>query len=291
MPESLQKIMWEVAEAVFTTPPEERNTNKMKSILVWFRQRSPIFENLEDGMGKVIVDPCVAAKQYKRMKTQQQKKVETSEQGSSNLECDEDDVAKALSVIEKRRKRLMFGYVAEERRQQARTIHVAVIGENDIIGGLEMILDLPAYSTSVECLESMECYELDKPSFHRLIVKRNPETLEKIRRVAIARMKFRARRLEHVPYYGLLLEKALDDRMSRSTKSKSSRPKSVAHALIGFMAGKNKPKTNDFFKRLNRGGPGTTGMNDKNAATAASTDTGETRDNPQDRRRDKKDLV
>jgi len=42
--------MWEVAEAVFTTPPEERNTNKMESILVWFRQRSPIFENLEDGM-------------------------------------------------------------------------------------------------------------------------------------------------------------------------------------------------------------------------------------------------
>lgn len=165
----------------------------------------------------------------------------------------EDDVSRALTVIEKRRKRQLFGFAAEERRQRARTIQLAVIGQNDIIGDLEMVLDLPAYSTNVECLESLECYELDKPNFHRLIVKRNPETLEKIKYVAIEKLKYREKRLHHVPFYGLLLEHAAQQQLAGGTSavSKASRPKSVAKALVGFMSlKKTTTRGKDIVRRL-----------------------------------------
>lgn len=235
------------------------------------------------GMGKVLVDPRVAAKQYNRIKPKQ-----TVKQASTSEDNQEADLSKPLTVIEKRRRRQLLGFVAEESRQRDRFIQVAIIGQNDIIGDLEMVLDLPFYSTSVECMESLECYELDKPNFHRLIVKRNPETLEKINMVAIEKLKFREERLRHVPYYGLLLERATQDEDS-AADSKTLRPKSVAKAIVGFYKGKKTTK-NDFFKRLQ--GP-VLGVMDKNAVPKSTSNTdnigkkGDTQDQP-DRRKDKK---
>jgi CRP-like cAMP-binding protein len=157
-----------------------------------------------------------------------------------------------------------------ERRQRARQIQLAVIGQNDIIGDLEMALDLPSFSSSVECLESLECYELDKPNFHRLIVKRNPETLELIRDVAIAKLRYRSKRLEHIPYYQLLLEKA-DQDFKTPVKPIKARPKSVGRALAGLIEGKKTVKKGDFLKRMS------TGSDSVPAAPAANADDGKQR--------------
>jgi len=188
-----------------------------------------------------------------------------------------DDTYKALSVIEKRRKRQLFGFVAEEKRQRLQNIPLAIIGQNDIIGDLEMVLDLSAYTTSVECMESLECYELDKPNFNRLIVKRNPETLEKIKFVAIAKLKYREERLRHVPYYSLLIDQARQQANqggAAATGSKTARAKSAAKlkALAGFIALKKPPanKGNDIFKRLQTPMPGAF---DKNAIGKSTSTT------------------
>lgn len=176
-----------------------------------------------------------------------------------------------MNVIERRRKRLLFGYVAMERRLRARQIHIAVIGENDIIGDLEMVLDLPTFSFSVECLESLECYELDKVNFHRLIVKRNPETLDLIREVAVAKLKYRLNRLSPIPYYQLLVEKAEQDYIKPPAKVIKARPKSVAQALAGFMEGGKKANRKSFMKRVSIAVSRSSGSGDSNVQSAPST--------------------
>ncbi|KAJ7354729.1 hypothetical protein OS493_030505 [Desmophyllum pertusum] len=69
-----------------------------------------------------------------------------------------------------------------ENRLRQREIQATTIGPNDVIGDVEMVLDIPEYCASVECVETLEVYELDKASFHRLIARRSPETLELLQR-------------------------------------------------------------------------------------------------------------
>ena len=65
-----------------------------------------------------------------------------------------EDLVRPLTVIEKRRRRLEYGFTALEDRLRRREIQASLIGPNDIIGDVELVLDIPEYCASVECVEA-----------------------------------------------------------------------------------------------------------------------------------------
>lgn len=74
-------------------------------------------------------------------------------------------------------------------------------------GDVEAVFDLPTYSATYQCLEPVTLYELDIPSFIRLIVKKNPETFNTMLNITASKMRFRHASIkEGVPLYAALLE-------------------------------------------------------------------------------------
>ena len=130
-----------------------------------------------------------------------------------------EDLVRPLTVIEKRRRRLEHGFVAMETRLRQREIQATTIGPNDVIGDVEMILDIPEYCTSVECVETLEVYELDKGSFQRLIARRSAETLELLRKVVVAKLRLRVERFNEIPLFKYLLERATTLPKKATTKA------------------------------------------------------------------------
>lgn len=163
------------------------------------------------GAAKVLADPRKCKKQYKALNPRW-----AARKRESNLGDDEEkikinameDLVRPLTVIERRRRRIEHGFVAMETRLRQREIQAATIGPNDMIGDAEIILDIPEYCTSVECIETLEVYELDKASFQRLIARRSPETLELLRDVVITKLKLRVERFNEIPLFKYLLERA-----------------------------------------------------------------------------------
>lgn len=63
------------------------------------------------------------------------------------------------------------GYSAAEKRMKSREVEVCWMEENEIIGDLEMLLNLETYATSILCKTDTVCYFLEKKNIERLIKK------------------------------------------------------------------------------------------------------------------------
>ena len=164
---------------------------------------------IEKGAAKVLSDPRKCKEQYETLNPKGREKKFGDEEEKIALNAIE-DLVRPLTVIEKRRRRLEHGFVAMETRLRQREIQATTIGPNDVIGDVEMILDIPEYCTSVECVETLEVYELDKGSFQRLIARRSPETLELLRKVVVTKLRLRVERFNEIPLFKYLLERATD---------------------------------------------------------------------------------
>lgn len=164
------------------------------------------------GAARVLSDPLKSKEQCEALSPERvpKKKEINVEEEVEKIELNAmQDLFRPLSVIERRRRRIKHGFVAMETRLRQREIQAATIGPNDVIGDIEMVLDIPEYCASVECVETLEVYELDKASFQRLIARRNPETLELLREVVIMKLKLRTERFEEIPLFKYLLNRAI----------------------------------------------------------------------------------
>ena len=163
------------------------------------------------GAAKILNDSRKCKEQYEALapRTNVKKEPFTTEDEEKTTINDIEDLVRPLTVIQKRRRRLEHGFVAMENRLRQREIEVTTVGLNDVIGDVEMVLDLPEYCASVECVEALEVYELDKASFHRLIARRNPDTLEVLLKVVVTKLTWRVERFGEIPLYGLLLDRAI----------------------------------------------------------------------------------
>ena len=164
------------------------------------------------GAAKVLSDPRKCQDQFKKLnpraalaKTKEVNQGDKEEKIELNAM---EDLVRPLTVIEKRRRRIEHGFVAMETRLRQREIQGTIIGPNDIIGDVEMILELPDFCASVECVENLEVFELDKSSFQRLIARRCPKTLETIRDIVISKLKLRVERFHEIPLFKYLLQRA-----------------------------------------------------------------------------------
>ena len=163
------------------------------------------------GAARVLSDPRKCKEQCEALspKRVRDKKELNVEERVEKIELNAmEDLVRPLTVIERRRRRIKHGFVAMETRLRQREIQAATIGANDVIGDIEMVLDIPEYCASVECVETLEVYELDKASFQRLVARRSPETLELLRKVVITKLKLRAERFEEIPLFKYLLNRA-----------------------------------------------------------------------------------
>ena len=122
------------------------------------------------GWGKVINEVRTSMTQYEAMIAS--KKVKDKPSGRRPVcservghSCKKLDPSRPLSVIERRRHREEYGYVAIETLFRQREPHVTTIEPNDVIGDIEIFLDLPTYCATVECLENLQVYELSKYNF------------------------------------------------------------------------------------------------------------------------------
>ena len=178
------------------------------------------------GAAKVLYDPRKCKEQYETLNPKRREK--NREQGNGDeeekIELNAiEDLVRPLTVIEKRRRRLQHGFVAMEARLRQREIQAATIGPNDVIGDVEMVLDISEYCTSVECVETLEVYELDKASFQRLVARRSPETLELLRKVVITKLRLRVERFNEIPLFKYLLERATTFPQKTKTKAMKKR--------------------------------------------------------------------
>ena len=149
------------------------------------------------GWGKVIAEVPTSMIQYEAMIAS--KKVNDKSSGRRTVcservghSCKKLDPSRPLSVIERRRHRQQYGYVAIETLFRQRETHVTTIGPNDVIGDIEIFLDLPTYCTTVECLENLQVYELSKYNFFQIITQRCAKTCNILQRGVQTKLRFRS---------------------------------------------------------------------------------------------------
>ncbi|XP_068671070.1 uncharacterized protein [Montipora foliosa] len=177
------------------------------------------------GWGKVIADTRLSRTQYDKMKQMAMTKYKTSGRQTALFGREQQkenflDPSRPLSVIERRRLRRDHGYVAVETLLRHRESQVTTTGPNDVIGDIELVLNLPTYCASVECLENLQVYELSKNNFHQIIAQRSPKTYSEIKQGVLSKLHFRSQRLQEIPLYTLLYENA----QSLSKEGKKQRP-------------------------------------------------------------------
>ena len=143
----------------------------------------------------------------------------------------------SLTVLERRELRQTKGFYSLEQRH--RETNICIVGEQEIIGDIEAVLDLPFNTTSVVCMQHLKLYEIERSSFLRIIVKKNPETYRKIRSSVHEKLKYRNERyFGGIPIYRALLimferTKQKQNRNQLLTKAhKKSEPKSSNDGLL-----------------------------------------------------------
>ena len=191
------------------------------------------------GAAKVLSDPRKCKEQFEAFAPKKRKKKkernhgeieeEEGEEGKTELNALE-DLVRPLTVIEKRRRRLAYGFTALEDRLRRREIQASFIGPNNIIGDVELVLDIPEYCASVECVEALEVYELDKASFQRLVARRSPETLALLYRVVLTKLRLRVEKFNAIPLFKYLLDRA--EAAPNKETSKALRRRSTLLPLI-----------------------------------------------------------
>ena len=165
------------------------------------------------GWGKVIADLRLSMTQYEAMKSSSKAKGQLSGRKTAcsvraETTTTKLDPSRPLSVIERRRYRKEYGYVAIETLMRQRELPVTSTGPNDIIGDIEIIMNLPTYCASVECLENLRVYELSKYNFYQIINQRCTQTYNLVRGSVLSKLYHRAQRHKDIPLYSLLYDQA-----------------------------------------------------------------------------------
>ena len=92
-------------------------------------------------------------------------------------------------------KRRSETFAEAEQRQKIKNIEVGILGPGEITGMCEIIFGMPSYMQSVRCLEDCDVYFIYKRSYDRLIAKRNPTCIKKMRENVYMKLKARNNRL------------------------------------------------------------------------------------------------
>lgn len=100
-----------------------------------------------------------------------------------------------------------------------KNIEIGILGPNEIIGMSEILFDYSTYMQSVKCLEDCDVYFIFKRSYERLIAKRNPGCINKMKENVYAKLVDRNNRLKTTQ--PIELYRSLQYKIELSKKRKS----------------------------------------------------------------------
>ncbi|XP_060069078.1 uncharacterized protein LOC132549175 [Ylistrum balloti] len=131
------------------------------------------------------------------------------------------------------------GYAAAEKRVMSRTVELCCIESNDVVGDIEMVMELERSTCTVHCTENTTAMVLDTKNYDRLIAKKNMHTIRKLCKSALQKVLCRANsgKGSQVPLLDIL-QKKLQEKLppkDNNLKPKTDRSKSVVmEQLIQF---------------------------------------------------------
>ena len=88
-------------------------------------------------------------------------------------------------------------FAEAEQRMKIKNIEIGILGPNEIIGMSEIIFDYSTYMQTVKCSEDCDVYFIFKRSYDRLIAKRNPNCINKMKENVYAKLVDRNNRLKN----------------------------------------------------------------------------------------------
>lgn len=83
-------------------------------------------------------------------------------------------------------KRRSETFAEAEMRRKSSQIELGILGAGEICGMCEIMLDMPTYMQSTRCLESCDVFYIFRRSYERLIAKRNPHCISKIKHTFVS---------------------------------------------------------------------------------------------------------
>ncbi|XP_074659858.1 uncharacterized protein LOC141912511 isoform X2 [Tubulanus polymorphus] len=180
------------------------------------------------GQSKVIMDPTQHETQYPQYypiedfevnaeRNEELEELLNSTKKKQSLAPVQTDVIRGPPSAEvlKRRKGAL-----EHRRK---IYEICVIGPREVIGDMELSMELPTYMQTLHCMQATEVYSLDMKNFERLVSRKNPWTVEAMRNSAEVKIESRAMRFDkHIPLLNALMHKIAD---SHFQKEKQHMPK------------------------------------------------------------------
>ncbi|XP_071161966.1 uncharacterized protein [Mytilus edulis] len=174
------------------------------------------------GQAKSTVQPALHHQQYPQLMKLDVNEV-AAELGRENynklVQKKEKDLTQEQIKI--RRKE---GYAAAERHRNQSRIELCSIEENDLIGDLEMVLDLETNYSTVTCTANTVAMVLDTKNYDRLVAKKNQQTVIKMCQTAAQKMYYRlyAYKGDQIPILKCALKK-LNEKIPRRPESKYQR--------------------------------------------------------------------
>ncbi|KAJ8308906.1 hypothetical protein KUTeg_013780 [Tegillarca granosa] len=173
------------------------------------------------GQAKITVEPSMHSQQYPLLMKQNLNPI------AKEIGRDFHKVAKkeARDVTQQQiRVRRKEGYAAAEKLMINKTMDLCCIQENDVIGDVEMVMDMETNMYTVTSVANTTVMILDTKSYDRLIAKKNQQTVNLICKKALQKTLSRVhtQKGHHVPLLPLVAQK-LEAKLPRKVVSNTVR--------------------------------------------------------------------
>ncbi|XP_070558521.1 titin homolog [Ptychodera flava] len=212
------------------------------------------------GQAKVSIEPALSKQQYPDFFPQKDSVYAEFRKDKTDLTLKNskvNDIRKSGPDIARRRE----GYVAAERQRNKKCVDICVVGTNEMIGDVEAVLKLGTYMQTVTSMEATDIFELNLNNFERLIIKKNPTTLDNMKMSIETKLKSRLGRLNsvkegQVPLLETLVEKFEDMNTPPSRKQMKKKNEGEKMPLLmdtAYLSSlTERKKQRDFLRRRQR---------------------------------------
>ncbi|XP_077862595.1 uncharacterized protein LOC102802379 [Saccoglossus kowalevskii] len=212
------------------------------------------------GQAKVSIEPALSKQQYPELFPQKDSIYAELRKDKTDLILKNNktsDVRKSGPDIARRRD----GYVAAERQRTEKTVDICVVGVNEMIGDVEAVLKMGTYMQTVTSMETVDIFELNLNNFERLLIKKNPSTVDNMKLNIETKLRSRLERCDmikkgQVPILETLVEKFTEINTPASRKPMKKRADMESAPLLNDTAYlsslSERKKQRDFLRRRQR---------------------------------------
>ncbi|XP_053374419.1 uncharacterized protein LOC123531447 isoform X2 [Mercenaria mercenaria] len=141
------------------------------------------------------------------------------------------------------------GYAAIEKKMKENHISLCSVQNKEVLGDIEMLVNLDTYMQTVRCTSDTTCFVLDTKNFERLVSKKNnPQTMDYMREYVKSKLDTRMhmRHADLVPLMGYLHQKLTEQSLPptkkvepfKTSKSIPDVDEEMQHLLQYFKEGK-----------------------------------------------------